>query len=89
MKKWILRDILKKFIAQEVEMILPNVVEKSDNGDYYVSYTEFIPVLIEALKEEHAIVDTQKEAIRSLKAEQDATRKELEEIKALLKSMNK
>jgi hypothetical protein len=76
-------------IAQEVELILPRVVEKSDDGDYYVSYIEFIPVLIEALKEEHAIVDTQKEAILSLTAKQEATQKELEEIKALLKSMNK
>ena len=76
-------------IAQEVEQILPRVVEKSDAGDYYVSYIEFIPVLIEALKEEHAIVDTQKEAILSLTAKQEATQKELEEIKALLKSMNK
>ena len=76
-------------IAQEVEMVLPHIVEKSDHGNYYVSYTEFIPVLIEALKEEHAIVDTQKEAIISLIAQQEATQKELEEIKALLKSMNK
>jgi hypothetical protein len=44
-------------IAQEVESIMPEVVEKSDAGDYYVSYTEFIPYLIESTKEQQEMIE--------------------------------
>ena len=36
---------------------MPEVVEKSDAGDYYVSYTEFIPYLIESTKEQQEMIE--------------------------------
>jgi len=39
------------FIAQEVEKVLPYVVTKDAEGYYSVSYSEVIPVLVEATKE--------------------------------------
>lgn len=39
------------FIAQEVEKVLPDLVTKDAEGYYSVSYSEVIPVLVEATKE--------------------------------------
>jgi hypothetical protein len=41
-------------IAQEVEAILPEVVSEGEDGTKSVAYSEMIPVLIEALKQEVA-----------------------------------
>jgi len=38
-------------IAQEVAQVLPNVVDKDEDGYYNVSYLEIIPFMIEAIKE--------------------------------------
>jgi hypothetical protein len=38
-------------IAQEVEQVLPEVVQEGPQGDKAVAYTELVPVLIEAVKE--------------------------------------
>ncbi|MFT5600318.1 MAG: hypothetical protein ACI9N1_000552 [Flavobacteriales bacterium] len=56
-------------IAQEVEKFLPEIVEKSDAGDYYVSYIEFIPIIIEALKEQQEIIEELKSRISTLEEE--------------------
>ena len=48
-------DISKKenlgLIAQEVEMVFPELIETNNDGILGVRYTELIPVLIEAIKE--------------------------------------
>ncbi len=56
-------------IAQEVEPIIPEVVEKSEGGDYYVSYIEFIPFLIESIKEQQTQIDDLKKELETLKKE--------------------
>ena len=40
-------------LAQEVEKILPEAVQKNDNGDYFVDYAAITPLLIEALKDQN------------------------------------
>lgn len=40
------------FIAQELKEVFPEIV-KEDNGILGISYTELIPVLVQALKEQH------------------------------------
>jgi hypothetical protein len=61
-------DISKKenlgLIAQEVEMVFPELIETNNDGILGVRYTELIPVLIEAIKE-------QQEQIKELKLELD------------------
>jgi hypothetical protein len=50
-------------IAQEIEHVLPNIVEtNSDTGIKSVSYTQLIPILLQAIKELKIEVDTLKAA---------------------------
>ncbi len=45
-------------LAQEVEKVFPDLVKVSENGYKAVAYIELIPVLIEALKEQNAKIET-------------------------------
>jgi hypothetical protein len=47
-------------IAQEVVSVFPEMVDIAADGSHYVSYTEFIPVLIESIKEQQTIIEQQK-----------------------------
>jgi hypothetical protein len=47
-------------IAQEIEQVLPDIVKTDDEGNKAVNYTELIPVLIEAIKELKADIETLK-----------------------------
>lgn len=40
-------------LAQEIEKILPQAVQKNDKGDYFVDYAAITPLLIEAIKEQN------------------------------------
>lgn len=52
-------------IAQEIQEIIPNVVQTSTdkNQTLSVSYTELIPVLIKAIQEQQKIIDSQQTQI--------------------------
>jgi hypothetical protein len=45
------------FIAQELAQVLPEAVARDAQGNYSVAYSEVIPVLVEALKEEKQDAD--------------------------------
>jgi len=47
---------------------LPEVVKESPNGEKSVSYTELIPVLIEAVKEQQKVIEELKAEVKQLKA---------------------
>jgi len=60
------------FIAQDVELVIPNIVEAYDplqNGTIYksIKYTELIPYLVEAIKEQQNMIDNLKEEINNIK----------------------
>ena len=55
-------------IAQEIEKVLPEVVKEGPGGEKNVSYTEIIPVLIEAMKEQQKTLERQQKEIEELKA---------------------
>lgn len=58
------------FIAQEVEMIVPDLVgENSSDERKYLNYVGVIPLLVEAVKELHDTVDAQNDVIQQAKAE--------------------
>jgi hypothetical protein len=64
-------------LAQEIETVFPAAVEKSDAGDYFLSYSALVPALIEAIKEQQATID-------QLNAQNAALARRLDTIEANL-----
>jgi hypothetical protein len=54
-------------IGQEIEKVLPDIVKENPNGEKSVAYTEMIPVLIEAMKEQQKTIENQKKEMEELK----------------------
>jgi hypothetical protein len=50
-------------IAQEVEKVLPEVVDTDEKGYKAVEYTKIIALLIEAMKEQEKKIDGQQKQI--------------------------
>ncbi|MBW8039572.1 MAG: tail fiber domain-containing protein [Planctomycetes bacterium] len=53
-------------IAQEVEKVLPEIVKEGPNGDKAVSYTELVPIMTEAIKQQQKQIEQQQKQIESL-----------------------
>jgi hypothetical protein len=66
------------FIAQEIEEVLPLVVQTDAEGYKAVDYSRLTPVLVEAVKEQQAIIDAQQAEINSLQSQLAS----LEELKS-------
>ncbi|MCR9172439.1 MAG: tail fiber domain-containing protein [bacterium] len=58
-------------IAQEVIQYFPEIVDVAADGSHYVSYTELIPVLIEATQEQQQLIKNLQEENAALKARLD------------------
>lgn len=69
------------YIAQEVEKIVPELVVEGANGFKQVSYSGFVPLLSEAIKEVHAETQEQKRQISSIADDKKALEKEVAELK--------
>ena len=56
------------FIAQEVEKVIPEIVDAplNDSGLYTLSYMRLIPVFANAIKEQQSIIDSLKEKVNSI-----------------------
>jgi|GEM_PF-6351889 len=54
------------FIAQELNTVIPQAVQMNDAGEHFVNYDMVIPVLLEAVKEQQAIIDAQQAQIQSI-----------------------
>lgn len=54
------------FIAQELQKVFPELVEADTKGFLAVDYIGIIPVLVEAIKEQQIIIDTQDEKMKAL-----------------------
>ena len=59
-------------IAQQVEKIIPELVDTDKDGYKSVQYSHMVPLLIEAIKEQQAIINAQSQEIGVLKASVDA-----------------
>jgi len=53
-------------IAQDVEQVVPEVVRHDDDGYYSLAYSKLVPLLIEAVKEQQALIVAQNERIAAL-----------------------
>lgn len=53
-------------LAQELKEVLPEAVQQSDNGDYFVDYAAITPLLIEALKEQNKKIQTLEQRLKTI-----------------------
>ena len=65
-------------IAQEVELIIPEIVGESSDGYKAVEYQKLVALLIEAIKEQQSIIDSQKDEMADMRVELDERLKVLE-----------
>lgn len=77
-KKQFAADRQMGFIAQEIEDVFPSVVLTDEEGFLSVDYSRLTPVLVEAIKEQQAIIDAQQAEINSLQSQLAS----LEELKS-------
>ncbi len=54
-------------IAQEVEEVLPEIVKEGPDGDKAVSYTELVPILTEAIKQQQKQIENLQYEVKTLK----------------------
>lgn|GEM_PF-5589673 len=54
------------FIAQQLKDVIPEAVIEDGNGFYSVSYTEIVPVLVEAVKQQQGLIGAQEKEIARL-----------------------
>jgi hypothetical protein len=74
-------------IAQEVEKILPQLVETDKEGFKAVEYSKIVAVLIEAIKEQQKIIDAQKVGMTKLTNDCDAMKADISAIQSLLQTL--
>ncbi|MCA9638195.1 MAG: tail fiber domain-containing protein, partial [Myxococcales bacterium] len=77
------------FVAQEVQKVLPWLVSDDGSGTFAVSYDGFVPLLVEAVKEQNseltaarAMSDAQGEDLAALRRELAEMRGQLAELKS-------
>jgi hypothetical protein len=72
------------FLAQEIEKVIPEVVDTDDFGIKRVRYSELIPILVEAMKELHEELRQIDGTVRRQEAEISRLSDENTAIKSLL-----
>jgi len=58
------------FIAQEIEKVCPDLVSKDPQGYRAVDYTQVVPVLVEAIKQQQQQIDSLQKQVASVKMQQ-------------------
>ncbi len=79
-------------IAQEIEKVLPEVVTTDETGFKSVEYGHIVPLLIEAIKEQQAIIDGQQaeiSAMKGMKNELDVLKASVELLSEHIKTSQK
>jgi hypothetical protein len=56
-------------VAQEIEEVFPEIVAEGPDGEKAISYSAITPILIEAIKEQNAIVEKMRETLEALRKE--------------------
>jgi len=71
------------FIAQEIKEVLPEVVSQDNKGYYSVAYSNVVPVLVEAIKEQQQTIAQLQTQVQTLQRAQD----ELESLKERMRRL--
>ncbi|MEM7368689.1 MAG: tail fiber domain-containing protein [Bacteroidota bacterium] len=53
-------------MAQDLKKVLPEAVNETESGDYFVNYSAIVPLLIEALKDQQEEIDLLKGQLQSM-----------------------
>ncbi len=72
------------FIAQEMQTVMPELVKTDDAGMMSVNYIGVIPVLVEALKEQHEVISEKETRIVALETQNKELKDRLARIEAAL-----
>ncbi len=72
------------FIAQEMQAVMPELVKEDSEGMMSVNYIGVIPVLVEALKEQHEVIEEKETRIAALEAQNTELKDRLARIEAAL-----
>lgn len=72
------------FIAQEVEKVIPELVENDESGYKAVNYSNITALLVEGIKEQQKLIDQLMEKDVRSKEEIDHLKAEIETIKSIL-----
>ena len=72
------------FIAQEMKEVMPELVKEDAEGMMSVNYIGVIPVLVEALKEQHEVIEEKETRIAALEAQNTELKDRLARIEAAL-----
>jgi hypothetical protein len=70
------------FIAQDIEEVLPEIVDTDEAGYKSVDYSRVVAVLVEAVKEQQKIIEQQKSAIAATKITMDDTIRDFNQLRA-------
>ena len=54
------------FVAQELQMVFPQLVKTDKEGNLSVDYVGLIPVIVDAMKEQNAVIEAQSKKIAEL-----------------------
>lgn len=74
------QEIQYGLIAQELEPVFPELVRTGNDGYKSINYNGMIPVLIEAIKEQKAIIDKLRNENQQLKSDQDQVKSRLDKL---------
>lgn len=72
------------FIAQEMKEVMPELVKTDAEGMMSVNYIGVIPVLVEALKEQHEVIEEKETRIAALEVQNNELKDRLARIEAAL-----
>jgi len=74
-------------IAQELEKIVPELVETDSEGWKSIEYSHLVPLLIESIKEQQTIIDSQRLHIEESDSRIDEVSNQMVQLKDALKSL--
>jgi uncharacterized coiled-coil protein SlyX len=72
------------FVAQEVEKVLPELVQTDSDGYKALSYDKLVPVLVEAIKEQQKAIDEKSRIVAEQKTALDALTAKFEKLETRL-----
>jgi len=77
------------FIAQEIKEVFPEVVSQDSKGYYSVAYSNVVPVLVEAMKEQQQTIAQLQTQLQKNEAELASFKEKMSRIEASLQRLER